>query len=70
MPDEKPEVYNFSHPDGNASQMSDKQLSGFVDGLVKLSMKKMRDERKKGQAGKSPVAKAAPADPPPERFRK
>ena len=55
MPDKKPEVYNFSHPDGIASQMSDKQLSGFVDGLVNLSMKKMRGEQKKTEAAKPKI---------------
>ena len=52
MPDKKPEVFNFSHPDGIASQMSDKRLAGFIDGLVNLYRKKMRDERKKSEGAK------------------
>ena len=70
MPDEKPEVYNFSHPDGIFSQMSDKQADSFVAALDQLHQKKVRAEREREQAGKSPVAKADPAEPPPERFSK
>ena len=55
MPDKKPEVYNFSHPDGIFSQMSDKQADGFVAALDQLHQKKVRDERKKTEAAKPKI---------------
>tara|TARA_R110000751_G_scaffold164820_1_gene270925 strand:- start:53 stop:229 length:177 start_codon:yes stop_codon:yes gene_type:complete len=51
----KPAIYNFSHEDGIASQMSDKQRKAFVKGLVQLSQKKLREEKARGR--KDPTAK-------------
>tara|TARA_R110000823_G_scaffold268403_1_gene388279 strand:+ start:336 stop:512 length:177 start_codon:yes stop_codon:yes gene_type:complete len=45
----KPAIYNFSHEDGIASQMSDKQRKAFVKGLVQLSQKKLREEKARGR---------------------
>mgnify|MGYP003389508448 CR=1 len=44
----KPAIYNFSHEDGIAHQMSDKQRKAFVKGLVQLSQKKLRAEKARG----------------------
>ena len=40
----KPEVYDFDHEDGIASQMSDKQIEGMASSLNKLMDKKMRED--------------------------
>ena len=55
MPDKKPEVYNFSHPDGIFSQMSDKQGDAFIAALDRLDQKTARDERKKTEAAKPKI---------------
>lgn len=39
----KPEVFDFDHEDGIASQMSDKQIEGMASSLNKLMDKKMRE---------------------------
>ena len=39
----KPEVYDFDHEDGIASQMSDKQIEGMASSLKKLMDKKKRE---------------------------
>ena len=39
----KPEVYDFDHDDGLASQMSDKQIEGAASSLKKLMDKKKRE---------------------------
>ena len=52
MPDKKPEVYNFSHPDGIFSQMSDKRQDAFISALDRLDQKKARAERKKAEGAK------------------
>ncbi len=40
----KPEVFDFDHEDGIASQMSDKQIEGMASSLNKLMDKKMRED--------------------------
>ncbi len=40
----KPEVFDFDHDDGIASQMSDKQIEGMASSLNKLMDKKMRED--------------------------
>jgi hypothetical protein len=40
----KPEVFDFNHEDGIASQMSDKQIEGIASSLNKLMDKKMRED--------------------------
>jgi hypothetical protein len=40
----KPEVFDFNHEDGIASQMSDKQIEGMASSLNKLMDKKMRED--------------------------
>ena len=40
----KPEVFDFDHDDGIASQMSDKQIEGMGSSLNKLMDKKMRED--------------------------
>jgi len=40
----KPEVFDFNHDDGIASQMSDKQIEGIASSLNKLMDKKMRED--------------------------
>ena len=40
----KPEVYDFDHEDGIASQMTDKQIEGMASSLNKLMDKKMRED--------------------------
>lgn len=52
----KPEVYDFDHDDGIASQMSDKQIEGAASSLKKLMDKEMREDpelRKKIKALKA-----------------
>jgi hypothetical protein len=39
----KPEVYDFDHEDGIASQMTDKQIEGAASSLKKLMDKKKRE---------------------------
>ena len=39
----KPEVYDFDHDDGIASQMTDKQIEGAASSLKKLMDKKKRE---------------------------
>ena len=39
----KPEVFDFNHDDGIASQMSDKQIEGMASSLKKLMDKKKRE---------------------------
>lgn len=39
----KPEVYDFDHEDGIASQMTDKQIEGMASSLNKLMDKKKRE---------------------------
>ena len=39
----KPEVFDFDHEDGIASQMSDKQIEGMASSLKKLMDKKKRE---------------------------
>ena len=45
----KPAIYNFSHEDGIAHQMSDKQQDAFVKALDQLSQKKLREEKARGR---------------------
>ena len=45
----KPAIYNFSHEDGIASQMSDKQRKAFANGLADLYRKKVRAEKARGR---------------------
>ena len=40
----KPEVFDFDHEDGIASQMSDKQIEGMASSLNELMDKKMRED--------------------------
>ena len=40
----KPEVFDFDHEDGIASQMTDKQIEGMASSLNKLMDKKMRED--------------------------
>ena len=52
----KPEVYDFDHDDGIASQMTDKQIEGAASSLKKLMDREMREDpelRKKIQALKA-----------------
>ena len=52
----KPEVFDFDHEDGIASQMSDKQIEGAASSLKKLMDREMREDpelRKKIQALKA-----------------
>ena len=52
----KPEVYDFDHEDGLASQMTDKQIEGAASSLKKLMDREMREDpelRKKIQALKA-----------------
>lgn len=52
----KPEVFDFNHEDGIASQMSDKQIEGMASSLNKLMDKKMREDpemRKRIEARKA-----------------
>lgn len=52
----KPEVYDFDHEDGIASQMTDKQIEGAASSLKKLMDREMREDpelRKKIQALKA-----------------
>lgn len=52
----KPEVFDFNHDDGIASQMSDKQIEGMASSLNKLMDKKMREDpemRKRIEARKA-----------------
>lgn len=39
----KPQVYDFDHEDGLASQMTDKQIEGAASSLKKLMDKKKRE---------------------------
>jgi len=45
----KPAIYNFSHEDGIAHQMSEKQRTGFIDALDKLHQKKIRAKKARGR---------------------
>jgi hypothetical protein len=45
----KPAIYNFSHEDGIAHQMSEKQQDAFVKALAQLSQKKLREEKARGR---------------------
>jgi hypothetical protein len=52
----KPEVFDFDHEDGIASQMTDKQIEGAASSLKKLMDREMREDpelRKKIQALKA-----------------
>ena len=52
----KPEVFDFDHDDGIASQMTDKQIEGAASSLKKLMDREMREDpelRKKIQALKA-----------------
>jgi len=52
----KPEVFDFDHEDGLASQMSDKQIEGMASSLNKLMDKKIREDpemRKRIEARKA-----------------
>jgi|TARA_R110000823_G_scaffold303880_1_gene425354 hypothetical protein len=40
----KPEVYDFDHEDGLASQLSDKQIEGAASSLKKLMDRKKRED--------------------------
>jgi hypothetical protein len=45
----KPAIYNFSHEDGIAHQMSDKQQKAFANGLADLYRKKVRSEQRESK---------------------
>ena len=52
---EKPKVYDFDHEDGIASQMTEKQMAGFVEALVRLNRKVAKrelEDKKKPQGDK------------------
>jgi|TARA_R110000803_G_scaffold167452_1_gene230710 hypothetical protein len=51
----KPAIYNFSHEDGIAHQMTEKQQEAFANGLADLYRKKVREEKARGR--KDPTAK-------------
>ena len=40
----KPQVYDFDHEDGLASQMTDKQIEGAASSLKKLMDREMRED--------------------------
>jgi hypothetical protein len=40
----KPQVYDFDHEDGIASQMTDKQIEGAASSLKKLMDREMRED--------------------------